>query len=81
MIISRVKIIAFHTTIMKFWIFYIARKDCSLYNKQKNTWMFGNTRFTSLVKHDIISHNIMFNTRNALEINLIFPRTYVLFSI
>jgi hypothetical protein len=30
-----------------------------LYNKQKNTWVLGNTRFISRVEHDI-----MFNTRN-----------------
>ena len=29
-----------------------------LYNKQKNTWVLGNTRFISRVEHDI-----MFNTR------------------
>ena len=28
-------------------------KDCPLYNKQKNTWMLGNTRFISRVEHDI----------------------------
>ena len=34
MIISHVKIIVFQTIIMHcLWIFYIARKDCSLYNK------------------------------------------------
>ena len=45
MIISYVKIIAFQTVINhSFWIFYISRKDRSLYNKQKNTWVLGNTR-------------------------------------
>ena len=28
-------------------------KDCPLYNKQKNTWVLGNTRFISHVEHDI----------------------------
>ena len=36
-----------------------------LYNKQKNTWVLGNTRFIS---------------SSTLEINLVFPRTHVLFS-
>ena len=54
MIISRVKIIVFQTIIIHcLWIFYIARKDCSLYNKQNNTCLLGNTRFISRVKHDI----------------------------
>ena len=54
MIISHVKIIAFQTSIIHcLWIFYIARKDCSLYNKQNNTCVLGNTRFISRVKHDI----------------------------
>ena len=58
MIISHVKIIAFQTIINhSFWIFYIGRKDSSLYNKQKNTWVLGNTRFTSRVEPDI-SHSI-----------------------
>ena len=26
-------------------LFYFVWKDCPLYNKQKNTWMLGNTRF------------------------------------
>ena len=30
-----------------FWIFYISRKDCNLCNKQKNTWVLGDTRFIS----------------------------------
>jgi hypothetical protein len=28
-------------------------KDCPLYNKQKNTWVVGNTKFISRVEHDI----------------------------
>ena len=28
-------------------------KTCSLYNKQKNTWVLGNTRLISRVEHDI----------------------------
>jgi hypothetical protein len=43
-------------------------KDCPLYNKQKNTWVLGITRFISCVQHDISlvhcahSWDIMFNT-------------------
>ena len=36
-----------------FWIFCIGRKDCSLYDKQKNTKVLGNTRFIFCVEHDI----------------------------
>jgi hypothetical protein len=42
----------------------------TLYNKQKNTWVLGNTRFISRVEHDIslvrCAHlwDIMSNTRN-----------------
>ena len=65
MIISHVKIIAFQTIIIHcLWIFYIARKDCSLYNEQNNTCVLGNTRFISPVKHDIT-----FNTRNKSGIS------------
>ena len=72
MIISHVKIIAFQTIIIHcLWIFYIARKDCILYNKQNNTCVLGNTRSISRVKHDI----------SILEISLVFPRTHLLFSI
>jgi hypothetical protein len=44
MIISHVKIIAFQLSLFK---------DCPLYNKQKNTWVVGNTRFISRGEHDI----------------------------
>ena len=65
MIISYVKIIAFQTIIIHcLWIFYIARNDCSLYNKQNNTYVVGNTRIISRVKHDIT-----FNTRNESGIS------------
>ena len=43
---------------------YCYRKDCSLYNKQNNTCVLGNTRFISRVKHDIT-----FNTRNISGIS------------
>ena len=33
------------------WLFHIARKDCSLYNKTENTWVLENKRFTSRVEH------------------------------
>ena len=54
-LISHVKIIAFQTIIIHcLWIFHIARKDCSLYNKQQdNTCVLGNTRFTSRVEDEI----------------------------
>ena len=83
MIISHVKIIAFQTIIIHcLWIFYIARKDCNLYNKQNNTCVLGNTRFISRAKHDIslaaLTREI---PRSTLEINLVFLRTHVLFSI
>jgi hypothetical protein len=49
-----------------------SRKD----NKQKNTWVLGNTRFISRVEHDISlvrcalhSWDIMFNTRNKSGIS------------
>ena len=80
MIISHVKIIAFQTIIIHcLWIFYIARKDCSLYNKQNNTCVFGNTRFISRVKHDIscVKHDITYDTRNKSGISA----HHVLFSI
>ena len=35
------------------WIFYIARKDCILYDKQNNTYVLGNAWFISRVKHNI----------------------------
>jgi hypothetical protein len=53
-----------------------------LYNKQKNIWVLGNTRFISRV--ELISHSFAALTReicSTLEINLVFPRTHVLFSI
>ena len=59
------KIIAFQTIIIHcLWIIYIARKDCSLYDKQNNTCVLGSTRFISRVKHDIT-----FNTRNKSGIS------------
>ena len=74
-ITSYVKIIAFQTIIIHcLWVFYITRKDCSLYNKQNNT-VLGNTRFISRVKHDISlvccahSWDITFNTRNKSGIS------------
>ena len=42
----------------------IAFQRLSLYNKQKNTWVLGNTRFISHVGHDIS------RVSAALEINL-----------
>jgi hypothetical protein len=55
-------------------------KDCPLYNKQKNTWVLGNTRFVSRVVHDIslafaaLTREISCST---LEINMVFPRTHL----
>ena len=85
MMISHVKIIAFQTiTNHSFWTFYIGGKLVVYNNKQKNTWVLGNTRFISHVEHDI-SHLFAALTReiscSTLEINLVFPRTHVLFSI
>ena len=54
LIISHVKIY-FQTIITHWhclWIFHIARKDCSLYNKQNNAWVRGNTRFILSVERD-----------------------------
>jgi hypothetical protein len=59
----------------RFSVQIIAFKDCPLYNKQKNTWVLGNTRFISRVEHDISlvrcahSWDIMFNTRNKSGIS------------
>jgi hypothetical protein len=58
-----------------------------LYNKQKNTWVLGNTTFISRVEVlNMISHSFAALTRDSreiscstLEINLVFPRTHVLF--
>ena len=33
-------------------------KTCSLYNKQKNTWVLGNTRFISRVEHYISRYHV-----------------------
>ena len=56
-------------------------QTCSLYNKQKNTWMLGNTRFISRVEHDI-SHSFTALTReiscSTLEINLAFPHSCII---
>jgi hypothetical protein len=57
-----------------------------LYNKQKNTWVLGNTTFISRDEVlNMISHSFAALTReiscSTLEINLVFPRTHVLFSI
>ena len=47
-IISHEKIITFQTIIVHcLWIFYTARINCSLYNKQNNTCVLENTRFIS----------------------------------
>ena len=49
MMISHVKIIAFQTiTNHSFWTFYIGGKPVVYNNKQKNTWVLGNTRFISM---------------------------------
>ena len=59
-------------------------KTCSLYDKQKNIWVLGNTRSIYRVVHDIshdISHDIMFNTRNNSGISAlpcIIPYIYLL---
>jgi hypothetical protein len=59
----------------RFSVKIIAFQRLSLYNKQKNTWVLGNTRFISRVEHDISlvrcahSWDIMFNTRNKSGIS------------
>ena len=65
MIISLVKIINHN-----FWIFYIGRKDRSLYNKQKNTWVIGNTDLF-LVLNMILTRKIC----STLEKNAAYPYT------
>jgi hypothetical protein len=55
-----------------------------LYNKQKNTWVLGNTRFISRIEHDISlvrCAHLREVSCSTLEINLVFPSTHVLFSI
>ena len=56
---------------------YIARKDSHLYNKQKNTWMLGNTKFISCVKHDIppyCRYTQKSYSTHEIHVNLVFPR-------
>ena len=73
MIISHAKIVAFQAIIIHcLLIFYSVRKGCSLYNEQNNTYVLGNARFISRVKHDIS----LAVSRSTLEINLVFPRTH-----
>ena len=63
MIISHVKIIAFQTIINHcLWIFYNARKDCSLYNKQNNICVLGNTRNKTALKRNLIFLCTMYYT-------------------
>ena len=54
-----------------------------LYNKQNNTWMFGNTKLFLVLNR--ISHSFALLTReifwSTLEINFIFPHIHVLFFI
>ena len=80
MIISHVKIIAFQTIIIHcLWIFYIARKDCSSYNKQNNTCLLRNTIIPDLflvlnmiyvmISRYVMKHDITFNTRNISGIS------------
>ena len=80
MIISHVKIIAFQKIIIHcLWIFYIARKDCSLHNKQNNTCVQAIPDLFLVL--NMISHSFAALTReisrSTLEINLVFPRTHV----
>ena len=65
------KTFAFQTiTNHSFWTFYIGGEPVVYINKQKNTWVLGNTRLISRVEHDIsyVTH-IMFNTRNKSGIS------------
>ena len=63
MIISHLKIIAFQLKRIAMDVLLLFTEFC-LYNKQKNTWVLGNTRFNSRVEHDII-----FNTQNTSGIS------------
>ena len=83
MMVSHVKIIAFQTiTNHCFWTVYIGGKPV-VYVTEKYMGA-GNTRFISRVEHDIspsfsvLTREISCSTR---EINLVFPRTHVLFTI
>jgi hypothetical protein len=82
MIISHVKIIAYQLSLFcKNYRF--SMQDCPLYNKQKYTWMLGNTRSISRVEHDISLVCCAYTLEiscSTLEINLVLPRTHVLFS-
>ena len=76
MIISHEKIIAFHTIIIRcLWVFYIARKDYSLYNKQNNTCVLELPAADLFLVLHMISHSFAAVTREIshLEINLVFP--------
>ena len=54
MIISQVKIIVFRSIInLGLWILYVARKDCSLFNKQKIHGCLEIRDLRSRVEHDI----------------------------
>ena len=52
MIISHVKIIVFQLKRIAMDVLLLFTEFC-LYNKQKNTWVLGNTRFNSCVEQDI----------------------------
>ena len=75
-----IKLVISQSPIIASGRFILVWKTCSLYNKQKNTWVRGNTRFISRVEHDIphafaaLTHEISGST---LGINLVFPRTHV----
>jgi hypothetical protein len=85
MIISHVKIIAFQLKRIAMDVLLLFTEFC-LYNKQKNTWVLGSLGNTSLILVlNMISHSFAALTReisySTLKINLVFPRTHVLFSI
>ena len=90
MILSHVKIIAFQLSLFnyRFSVKIIAFKDCPLYNKPLiiNRKIHGCLEIPDLfLVLNMISHSFAALTReiscSTLEINLVFPRTHVLFSI
>ena len=59
-----------------FWIFYIGRKDCSLYKQKKymGAWKYHMMFMLNMIFLNMISCS-------TLEISLVFPSTYALFSV
>ena len=81
MIISNVLIIT--KRIRVYCSIFVWQKDFFIYNKQNNTWMFGNMKLFLVLNR--ISHSLALLTReiswSTREVNFIFPHIHVLFSI